>query len=75
VRDSADRFDLVAHDSILDDKLELIDSIPITSTLPAFLQEYGRTLLRDDLGSAVRGHDAELAIEQLAALGAECVIR
>jgi PAS domain S-box len=74
VRDSADRFDLVAHDSILDDKLELIESIPITSTLPAFLQEYGRTLLRDDLGSAVRGREAELAIEQLAALGAECVI-
>ena len=74
VRDSLDRFDLVAHDSILDDKLERIESIPTSSALPMFLQRQGGTLLRDDLGSAVRGREAELAIEQLAALGGEFVI-
>ena len=74
VRDSLDRFDLVAHRSILDDKLERIDSIPTSSPLPMFLQSHGRTLQRDDLGSEVRGREAERAIEQLAALGGEFVI-
>ena len=74
VRDAADRFDLVAHDSILDDKIDLVDSVSTTSPLPMFLQRHARPLLRDDLGSAVQGRDAEVAIEQLADLGGEFAI-
>jgi PAS domain S-box-containing protein len=76
VRDSMqDRLDLVALESIVDsDKTELVDSLSTSSPLPTFLERYRRPLLRDDLGSAVTGRDAELAIEQLTALGGEFAI-
>ncbi|HKZ05791.1 MAG TPA: ATP-binding protein [Methylomirabilota bacterium] len=75
VRDSHDRFDLVAFESIGDsEKLEMGQGLTSTAPLPTFLERYGRTLLRDDLGSSVTGRDAELAIEELVALGGDFAI-
>jgi PAS domain S-box-containing protein len=75
VRDSMqDSFNLVAHESIFDDKPDLADVLAISSPLPTFLQRHRQILLRDDYGSAVTGIGAELAIEQLTALGGDFVI-
>ena len=76
VRDSIqDHLDLVAVQNFVDtEKLPIAASLSASSPLPAFLQRYRRTLLRDDLGSTVTGRDAELAVEQLAALGGEFAI-
>ncbi len=76
VRDSTqDHLDLVAVQNIFDtEKLPIASSLSASSPLPTFLQHYRRTLLRDDLGSTVTGRDAELAIDQLIALGGEFAI-
>ena len=55
-------------------ELPIASSLSASSPLPTFLQHYRRTLLRDDLGSTVTGRDAELAVDQLIALGGEFAI-
>lgn len=79
VRDSSqDHFDLVAVKNILDsEKLDDLDARPslsASSPLPSFLQHYRRTFVRDDLGSTVSGRDADLATDELSALGGELAI-
>ena len=46
----------------------------MSSALPFFLERHRRGLLRDDLGTAAVGHDAETAIEHLNKVGAELAI-
>jgi PAS domain S-box-containing protein len=75
VRNAQDRFDLVAIESIVDtDRLDPPAALRASAPLPAFLHRYGRALLRDDFGSSITGRDAELAVEELVALGGEFAI-
>jgi len=76
VRDpSHDTFSLVAFKTTMDlERPALPRSLPSASALPPFLEGHRRGLLRDDLGTTVEGHDAELAVEDLNRLGAELAI-
>jgi PAS domain S-box-containing protein len=72
---SQSSFTLVTFKSTLDlERPDLPDSLATASALPFFLEEHRRGLLRDDLGAAVNGRDAESAIEHLNKLGAELAI-
>ena len=72
---SQSSFSLVAFKTTLDlERPVLPGSLAMTSALPFFLERHRRGLLRDDLGTAAVGHDAETAIEHLNKVGAELAI-
>ncbi len=72
---SQSSFSLVAFKTTLDlERPALPASLAMASALPFFLERHRRGLLRDDLGTAVVGHDAETAIEHLNKVGAELAI-
>ena len=72
---SQSSFSLVAFKTTLDiERPVLPASLAMASALPFFLERHRRGLLRDDLGTAAVGRDAETAIEHLNKVGAELAI-